>query len=430
MESFKPYHFFWGHLQARTHRPLELFSHYAKVGKKVQPLRFLIKRSFLVNDPDCIHSVLTEGSENFVRGFGYKQMIPFMGSGLITSDGDFWLKQRRSMHSAFSGKRHEDWLKVINTQADLLIEKWLSEGPDKEINFSQDITRMTIQVICRTMFGFDPSYVEDRTMAALDIITDEVYFRVLRVWPRLTPKKESRFKSAIAEIRKIAMEILQNGEAHEGTLLKILKDKMSPEQATDEIVTMFLAGFESSSSTLAWTLVLLEQNPEIKKELYDVVKEIRPGSYLNLEALQGLPFVRACIQETMRLYPAIWVLARENPQSEIIGDLKIPAGSIIQICPYSLHRDPSLWPEPQKFVPSRFIQLPVEKRQKGSYIPFGAGPHVCIGAQLAMMELQVGLCKIMGILDIQLLSSAILPEARITLRPQTAVKGFVKRRGQ
>lgn len=426
-----------GHLKARTFRPLEFFQGLTSSAQSgVTELRYFIKRAYFISDPDLAHKVLTEQSKEFVRGFGYEQMRPFMGYGIVTTDGEFWLKHRRMMHSAFASKQYDFWIQVINQETDKIIAEWSQKSRNNEkVTISYDLLRLTTLIICRAMFGFNSRVIEKQALSALEVITENVFFRVLAPLP-FTPylkiNKHREFMNSVQEIRKIAAEIISEGQPeNDGSLLGILKSKMSTKEAIDEVVTIFLAGLESTAATLSWTLLTLERHPSQKAKLQQEIDKHYTSGVISHADLNKYEYSKWTLQEILRLYPAIWVLARENKKSESLMGYEFKKRSIIQISPYSLHRDERYWPQANIFNPERWATDPAKNLPKGCYIPFGAGPHICIGAALSMMEMQITLIKMVKSFDFKIDNlEAIQSRPQVTLRPSEPLTGYLSLRTQ
>ncbi len=309
----------------------------------------------------------------------------------------------------------------------------------RPVNVSQAFMNVTMRIVCKTLFGSDVVGKLDGLSAALDILQYQANQRMLSPvrlpmhWP--TPAHQ-RFQRAGAVVDSFIYGVInqrrQTGqEARHDDLLAMLQsaededtgERMSDGQLRDECVTLFAAGHETTAVSMAWTLYLLTQHPDVLIRLRSEVQSVLGNERTPApDRFRALPYTLQVVQESLRLYPPAWIMSRLAHNDDAIGPYTIPAGATALICPYLLHRDPAHWPDPERFDPDRFRPGQDKDRHSYAYLPFGGGPRLCIGNQFALMEMQILLAMLVREFTVEPVpNSRVLPQPLITLRPKQPI---------
>jgi cytochrome P450 len=364
-----------------------------KIGPKV--LHFL-------NHPDHAKHVLADNPGNYTKGIGLIHAKKVLGDGLLTSEGDLWKRQRRTINPAFHRERLSRFAGSVVEEAATLTQRWqrLTEnGPAGPVDVVTEMTDMTVGVLGKTLLDADLSAYES-IAHAFQVVQDQAMFEMmtLNTVPHAVPlPRHFRFRAAKRELERIVQDIVdkrgETGTDGGDVLSRLLADvaEVSDEEVRrrrlhDELVTILLAGHETTASTLSWAWYEISRQPEIADRMRDEALAAFGDGLPTYEDLRRLPYTAMVIQETMRLHPAVWILPRRSLAAENVAGFEIPAGSDVMICPYTLHRHPDFWDDPERFDPERFQQEKVAERHRYAYIPFGGGPRFCIGSNLGTME--------------------------------------------
>jgi cytochrome P450 len=404
-------------------------------------LRVLVWNAYLINHPDYIQHVLQENHRNYSKQLDeYRRLGWIVGQGLLTSDGDFWLQQRRLIQPAFHRKRIEAYGAIMQKAAHDMLDQWQEAAARGEpLDVAEEMMRVTLRVVGETLFNVDLSDAANAVGPAFSFANeylsrDAEQFLAI---PRWVPTARNRqFQAALNQLNAAVDQIISN-RRHEtedtGDLLSMLMmardaetgQGMSDRQLRDEVMTLMLAGHETTANSLAWTFYLLSQHPEESQKLRDEVDAVlidpetgtkRPPAVADLP---HLPYTRMVIEESMRLYPVAWSFGRMTIDDDEIGGYPVPAGTPIYISAYTMHRHPHFWEEPDRFDPERFSPERSHGRHRFAYIPFSAGPRQCIGNTFALMEAQIILASVMQRYRLELVPGhPVEPEPLITLRPR------------
>ncbi|WP_314958694.1 cytochrome P450 [Bradyrhizobium cosmicum] len=393
--------------------------------------RFFFRNSFILNRPDAIRHVLLSNYENYSRTpAGIRMLRPVLGDGLLIAEGHSWTFQRRTLAPAFTPKATANLVPHMTAVLDETIAK-LEERTGEPVDLRELMQRMTLEIAGRTMFSFGM----DRHGPTLRNFVMEYgarlgrpYFldMVLPVsWPSPVDFARARFRKRWTEF--VAMLIAERRAAgkKDGAPPRDLFDLMdeardpetgksfSDEQLVDEVATMILAGHETTATALFWALYLLALDPETQEE----VASEASGEHLDSMAdIDRQKFTRAVIEETMRLYPSAFLIARAARDKDNAAGVAIGKGDIIMIAPWLLHRHEKLWDQPNAFIPKRFMST--EAPDRFAYLPFGAGPRVCIGAPFAQAESVLALARLIGAFRVELAdTSPVIPHGVVTTQP-------------
>ncbi len=418
--------------------PLGFLSTLVRQYGDIVQFRLLHLPVVVINHPDFIRQVLQENYNNYDKDvFVFRLLRPIMGSGLVTNvGGEGWLRQRRLMQPAFHRQRVANLGKLMT---DLTLERlqcWESPATEgQSINVAEEMMHLTLQIVSRSLLSVDISDQSDVFGNAF-AETNRVLSGFARFpFPPLNFPTPSHLRlwGAIRRMDKIASSIIQHRrQTNEdlGDLLSLLVaaideetgEGMSDQQLRDEVMTILLAGHETSASTLAWVWSLLSLHPDVEHRLHSELDSVLAGRVPTTDDLSLLPYARMVVEETVRLYPPTWQLMRRACKEDVIGGYRIPAGTTLFWSQYLLHRHPAFWSDPERFDPDRFLDEHVAERDRFAYAPFGGGPRMCIGSSFAMTEILLILAiiaqKYRLVLDPQ---QHVEPIARLALRPKNGV---------
>jgi cytochrome P450 len=442
-----PAHPILGHAPALGRDPLgSLLRWMQEVGDVIQ-LRLGARHAHAVFHPDHVRWVLQENQKNYGKKTrGYETLSLFMGNGLLTSDGEPWKKQRRLLQPAFHREKIVAFGSAMTRAAEAAIERWEPWAEaGRPFDAAEEMMRITLRIVGETLFSVDLSAEADVVREAIRFLQEDANRRISAVFnvPLALPTKKNRElyrarRALDALIFRVMADRRRTGRARGqeerstdllGMLMRARDadtgEAMSDEEIRDELMTMFLAGHESTSNALTWTWYLLAQNPSAARRLRAELASVLGGRAPSIEDLPKLSFTRAVLQESMRLYPPAWSVGRAPIEDDVIGGYRIPAGSLVIVAPWATHRHPAFWENPEGFDPDRFLAegAGAADRDKYRYIPFGAGPRVCIGNTFAMVEAQLVLATIAQRFRLDLVPGhPVEPEPLITLRPRFGLR--------
>lgn len=434
----------FSHARALREDPLHSFakwraSHGDVVGLRVPGVDFA-----LVLHPDGVRQILQTNAKAYSKQTrGYDKMRLFLGNGLVTSEGDFWRRQRRIAAPAFHRQRIEGFSRSMVRATEDMLQRWGAQ-PGGPRDIDREMMTLTMRIASETLLGKDLSGEADLVGDALTFLTINANDRITRLLdlPLKVPTAENRrFLRAVKAVDDILEELVAErrrgaGEHHD--LLAMLMEardeetgeRMSDAQLRDEAITIFAAGHETTSNALSWTFLLLARHPEIARRLYAEVDEVLQGRPPTLDDLPAMPFVKRVVQESMRLHPPAWIIGRRAEVDDEVCGFRIAAGTQILVSPWATHRHPDFWEDPEAFDPDRFTPERSEGRPPFAYFPFGGGPRVCIGNTFAMMEAQLILAAISRRYRLELSPGAkVEAELGITMRPGPTLPMTLRRRG-
>lgn len=387
---------------------------------------------YLVTHPDLIKLVLVDRARTYLKGNSPEALKVFLGDGLVASDGEVWLRQRRIMQPAFHRKAIAG---VVSTVVDV-VGRTLDELPSQgRIALQPQLNRITMEVAARVFFGStvrgDAAMIERSSSIAISYLSRRALspIRVPSTWQ--TPGNR-RFRQAQAELDELIYGIIndrKHTQPDQPDLLDLLihaedaetGERLSDRQLRDQVISLFLAGFETTSLALAWTWSLLGQHPNVRAQLYEEVDRVLGSRPPTAEDLSQLRYTRQVIEETLRLYPPIWIFWRTATQPDTLGEYHVPARQRVYLSPLVTHRLPELWDEPDEFRPERFDPELDVRRPRFAYFPFSGGPRQCIGNAFAMMEAQIVLAMMAQRHMYDLDGPAPKPDVGLTLKPDRTV---------
>ena len=343
--------------------------------------------TFVLNEPKLIKHILIDNHKNYTKGIGFERAKLLLGNGIIVSDGDLWNRQRRMVQPAF----HREMLKIltrtIQTASQDLLGRWrqLAEG-NEAIDLTAAMSEFALEVILRSLFGEDLDFmIEEAGRNPFSIFT-EAHERDLNL--------AVKFRALMRPVRSVVER--RRGKTEHPDMLGVLMaardskgEPMSDKALVDEVMTLIVAGHETSAITLTWMWYLLSQHPDVEDRLLAEADALGDKASPEHEDLPQLAYCRQVMFETLRLYPPVWLFSRRARQEDRFGDYRIPAGSDILISPYLLHRREDLWPDAERFDPGRFADAEAHKHRRTTFIPFSAGPRKCIGDVFATAEIQI-----------------------------------------
>ena len=385
-----------GNLRPFRSNPLKfLCSAAAKYGDVVY-FKVVTQELYLVSHPDLVRDILVTNQNNFVKSRALQRAKILLGEGLLTSEGQHHLRQRRLVQPAFHRERLAGYAAAMSEYAMRRRERW---HPGEVMDVSVEMAQLTLGVVAKTLFSADIEAEAPEIGATLTTILQ--LFRVLLTpfWEyldKLPLPSKRRFDKARARLDATIYGMIRERRASgvdAGDLLSMLlmaQDEdaggMSDEQVRDEAMTLFLAGHETGANALTWTWYLLSQHPEVEQRLHQEVDTVLGGRAPRFTDVPQLRYTEMVLAEALRMYPPAWAIGRKAKADFKLGDFEIPAGSILIVSPYVVQRDARWFPEPDKFDPDRWAEEARNARPKFSYFPFGGGARVCIGERFAWME--------------------------------------------
>ncbi len=429
-----------GHLRAFQANPVVFLEGLARAYGDLCQFRLGPQRTFLVNDPDAIRDVLVTHQGNFVKSRALQRLKILLGEGLLTSEGEFHLRQRRLAQPAFHRGRLAAYAAVMTDCAVRARERWAAGDT---VDMSHEMMRVTLAIVARTLFSAD---VEGEAAEIGDSLTAILHMfnllilpggGALRWLPTGTGRRFRRARRRLDQTIYGLIEERRKSGDDRGDLLSMLLSAtgedggggMSDAQVRDEAMTLFLAGHETTANALTWTLYLLSQNPGCERRLHEEIDTALGGKPPAFDDVPRLPYTEMVLAESMRLYPPAWGIGRLALEDYRIGDWRIPAGSVLLMSSWVTHRDPRWWPDPERFDPERWTPAAREARPKFSYFPFGGGSRVCIGERFAWMEGSLVLASLVQRWRPRLVPGHLVePQALITLRPRHGMRMILQPR--
>ncbi len=416
--------------------PLKFFTETTRVYGDIAYFTVGSLQFYLINHPDYLQYVLQENNRNYHKGVTYDKIRPLLGDGLVTSDGAYWLRQRRLIQPAFHRKRLANLAGLMTTATAAMLERWEAAARNHQVlNVADQFMHLTLEIVSHAMFSTDTSDVADRVGQQLPILlerTNEMFWTVFDTshWP--LPRNRQYWR-AVRELNAIVYRIVdkrrQSRDVYDDVLTMLLEahdedtgEQMTDAQLRDEVMTIYLAGHETTANALAWAYALLGQHPDIHQRLRAEIDEVLRGRVPTVEDLPDLKYTRQVIDETLRLYPTAWTISRTPLEADVIAGYRIPAGSVVAMSMYLTHRHPAFWEDPEEFKPERFAPAQAAQRHPFAYLPFSAGPRQCIGNNFALMEAQLILAMIEQRYRLALVPDyPLVPQPVVTLRPRYGV---------
>lgn len=422
--------FFTGHLPLwRTNR---LALQRAVMKHDIARVRLGWINAFFISAPELAQEALVDRADDYKKSRGLAVFAkPMIGDGILASYGAKHKKQRSLVAPAFHAKKIAQYAQAISEETEATISRWKIGEP---LDAAHEMLRLTLHVVGRTMFhtevAGDVEAVSDAftraSRAMMSLISSP-----LPIPPQLPTQRGFALKAAVRELDKIVYRVIAErraGGEDPGDVLSMLlnaKDEetgegMSDLELRDEIMTLFLAGHETTANALTWAWYLLAQHPHAYDRLIEEAANVLGGRPASFEDLPRLPWAGAVLREVMRLYPPAYIIGRQALRETRVGPYRIEKGSTVFVNIYGIHRRAATYPEPEKFLPERFLNGAEKQLPKSAYLPFGGGPRICIGNHFALMEGQLALAAIAQKVRFEG-APEVVPEPLITLRPNGAV---------
>jgi cytochrome P450 len=394
----------------------------------------------LLSHPDLVEDVLVTRNRLWQKDRFLQNLRPVLGDGLLSSEGDFWRRQRRLAQPAFHRDRIAAYGEIMVAHASRLATKW-RDGETRDVH--KDMMRLTLEIVAETLFTSSRAHVGDHAddvghalEGVLGVVTDpiELFLPFLKRFP--TPARR-RFNRAVAKLDSIIYGLIEqrrkSGEGETNDLLSMLlhvRDddgtRMSDKQLRDECMTIFLAGHETTALNLSWTWHLLSQDPRVAAKLWREIDDVlggprgRPATFADLPNLRYASHV---VAESLRLYPPAWSMGREALADVEVGGFHVPRGGQVWFCPWSIQRDARWFADPDTFRPERWESDLAKTLHRYAYFPFGGGPRFCIGHAFAQMEAVLLLVTLARAFRVEVLRRPrVVPEASVTLRPKHGLR--------
>jgi len=431
---------FVGHLIDFRRDPLTFLDGLAKRGDVVR-FKMGPQQIYLLNHPDYIRDVLVTNNRNFVKSRGLEMAKKFLGESLLTSEGEFHRRQRRLAQPAFHRQRINAYAEVMTEYAVKTRRRWRA---DETLDISQEMMRLTLGIVGKTLFDADVESEASEIGAALTQVM-QLFERITNPLAALLDKlplpSNLRWLKAKQRLDTTIYRIINEHRASgvdRGDLLSMLlmaQDEegdggsMTDAQLRDEAMTLFVAGHETTANALTWTWYLLSQHPDVEAKLHEEIDAVLNGKVPAANDVAKLRYTEMVLAESMRLYPPAWTMGRRALTDYQVGGFVIPANSIVLMSPWVMHHDARFFPEPFEFDPERWTSEARESRPKFSYFPFGGGPRVCIGEQFAWMEGVLLIATIAQRWKMRLAPGQVVePKPMITLRPKYGMRMIVEAR--
>jgi cytochrome P450 len=418
---------------------LRFLGHLAKNYGDISFFHLLTIPICFINRPDYIESVLVSGVSDFTKSKDYAPLKALMGDGLLTSEGEFWQKQRKLVQPAFHRERIAAYGAVMVNYAEKMVAGW-RDGETHDAH--KDMMKLTLDIVGKTLFDADVTSdaveVSEALEAGMERYSALAWFAVFLPPSVMTPWNWI-FRRTLWRLDAIIYRIIRarrESKSDPGDLLSILVQaqaedgsRMTDQQLRDEVMTLFLAGHETTANALAWTWYLLSLNPEAEARLHTEMKEVLGGRSPRFEDLPRLRYTQNVVKESLRLFPPAWGIGRETLKEIPVGDYRLPAGTNMFISQWVMHRHPRYFEQPEEFRPERWTEEFEKQLPKFAYFPFGGGPRVCVGASFASMEVALLLATIAQRYRLTVIPGhPVKPLASVTLRPKHGIRVKLQKR--
>jgi cytochrome P450 len=411
--------------------------------------RSLFGDQLLVNDPAGIRRVLLDNVTNYAKApLDARILSTAFGDGLLTSDGDKWRAHRRVMSPSFDYRSIASYAPVITGAAEARLDAWDAKGGDAEIDIAREMVTLTLEVISRAMFSADSDALQSRLDETIRRGMSELGFGLQHLAPVIGPillnRKLARIRANFEALDAVMQNLIRGREKHAGAAPKDLLDRliaatdsetgfrMTNDEVRDEVIIIFIAGHETSALAATYVWYLLSLHPAEEARLHAELDAVLSGRTPVFDDLEKLPYLRMVIDEAMRLYPPAPVLTgRMAREADELCGRRVRKGQEIVIIPWVLHRHHTLWDDPGRFDPERFSRERSAMRPRFAYLPFGGGPRICIGAQLALTEVSLLVATMAQRYRLRLVPGQdIVLVHRVTQRPRDGIRMRLERRGR
>ncbi|MEM7332601.1 MAG: cytochrome P450 [Chloroflexota bacterium] len=365
------------------------------------PFNLPDEKARLINHPDLIEYVLLTNNRNYSKKTPQFETFAYVaGNGLLNSDGSFWLRQRRIAQPAFHRRKINQMIMAMQSETEKKLTEWRALSSGTVVDMEQEMLQLTLGITMKSLFNMDISGQEAEMVKTIEETLGYVMFRaqvMVPIPPTWPLPVNRRFQKAMRTLDAFVYQMIEDRRQSTETIDDVLSIFISAtdedgkplpdELIRDEILTLIIAGYETAASGMTWLWALLAENADIFQNVRNELAEVLNGRSPTLEDLPNLPYLKQTIQEGWRLYPPSWVITRAAIEDDVIGGEPIAAGTLVIISPYTMHRHPTIWPDPNTFNPERFKRE--NERPRYAFIPFGGGPRLCIGHTFAEMETMV-----------------------------------------
>jgi cytochrome P450 len=402
--------------------------------------------SHLVAHPDAVKYVLQEHVKNFTKDhLSYDMARRIAGNGLVTSQGEFWLRQRRLAQPAFHRQRIAALGQQMVRATEEMLAAWeprLADG--RPVEAGGEMMRLALRIASEALFGTNMQAEAAAVSRSFNTLSEQLVarFRSFNILPPVLPTQADRaWRAAVAELDRVVYGVIAERRRRAedtGDLLSMLMlardeetgEQMDDRQLRDEVLTMLLAGHETTATALTWAWAMLDRHPQAAARLHAELDAVLGGRAPTVADVPRLAYTRMVLDETMRLYPPLYVLSRRVREDDEIGGFRIPAGSSVDFSPYVTHRHPAFWDDPERFDPERFTPERVAARHKYAYVPFSTGPRMCIGNSFALLEATLVLATVAQGHRLRVREGHELAASPLlTLRPKGGLPVYLERRG-
>lgn len=429
-----PGHWLTGVLEERRRDPIGFFTRVAELGD-VSRFRVVNTHVYGMNHPDAVKHVLVDNAQNYWKGSFAQFLKPLLGQGLLLADGEFWKRNRRIVQPAFHREALGRMVEGMAEPVTRMVSRWSGSAEMKSAPFdlAPELMALTMSIVARALFTSDVTDRADGVREALNRALSELNVRIVSSNPLrpLFPTRQQRaFREAVKALDEVVFRIIAARRA-EGSpdgrhdLLAMLMqtedadtgEKMTDAQLRDEVMTLFLAGHETTAGALTFLFFVFSQHPGVEASVRTELAGALQGRDLKISDLAKLPYTQRVIDETLRLYPPVWLFTRQAYREDVVLGHRLPPKAIITVCPYSLHRDSRFWSEPERFDPDRFLPENVQKRPRLAYVPFGGGQRLCIGNQFALLEMVLVLSRVLAKFHLK-----VEPGQTLELQPMITIR--------
>lgn len=421
-----------GVLKQFQEQPLEaMMAMFREYGDAIRFRAMLNFYGYLFFHPAHYQHILQDNNRNYTKmpHPSLSLLRPVVGNGLLTSDGDFWRRQRRLAAPAFHRKRIAAFATTMTAATDTMLENWHALAKDgRPLDVNEAMMHLTLEIVGKTLFSIDLTREADTVGEAFSVVNEEIAHLTsipfadigLKIPFLPTTRRINKNTAVLTQIvHGIIQERRQSGLETEDLLGMLMAardedsgERMSDQQLHDEVMTIMLAGHETTAVALAWTFYLLSEHPAVRAELEAEVDGVLNGRLPTMDDMPNLPYTTMVLEESMRLYPPAYAIARWGHEEDEVGGYYVPKNAVITTSPYVTHRHPEFWDDPEQFDPQRFTPERKAERPRYAYLPFGGGPRICIGNSFAMTEATLLLASI-----VQRYRLSLVPGTRVALEP-------------
>jgi len=373
-------------------RMIELFRVHGDIYRVFAPTRR--SYTYVIHHPDDVKRVLVSNHRNYTKGLGLDRVKILLGKGIMTSEGELWKRQRYMLQPFFHRRVITEFASLIGAANDRFIARWETRAARGElVNLTDEMSELTLEIVLRSIFGRDLDRLSEQLGGnPFEVVTKE-------------SSRDLQFAYKFRSLTKLVAQLIERRrrepEEHFDYLAMLMsaRDKetgapMAERELIDEVMTLIVAGHETTASGLNWTWYLLATHPQAEKRLHEEIDAAPELAAPSLAEVEKLSYTQQVINEALRLYPPGWLLSRRTIEADMLGGYRVPGGTNVLLPLYILHRHPRFWKDPESFSPERFAPEHEAERPRFAYMPFAAGPRHCIGETFALYEMLVHLYKV------------------------------------